>query len=164
MMMAAEQCWRADEALQQHGENSNVQLFGGELVGKYIDTEIELNWLFNILAGLAVYYLAIGILVHRDAQRSLEQKGPRIIEMVAACGVELQPVQSGFLQRVEEVLWLADKQGPWTIQLDPEQLKTLKQKVNVDDRVNDADKRAIDALFARLIGTALQELASGLDA
>jgi len=163
LMMAAEQCWRADEAFLHKGEQAKVQLFGSKLVQQYLDAEVELNWLYNILAGLAIYYLAIGILVHRNGGDSLEQQGPKLLELLAACGVAPSPVQEKFLRRVEQALWLADQQGPWNIKLQPEQLKTLQQTIGAEDRINEADKRAIDALFARLIAAALQELASGIE-
>jgi hypothetical protein len=159
LMKAAERCWKADETFQKKISEGRLQLLDNAHLQMRIDAEVELNWLYNILASLSLYYIAIGILIHRDQERfQAESPQQKIIDLVVECGVELEPRQRRFLQRVETALSLADKEGPWNIALSPQQLKLMKQKFAQEDTVTEEDKRAVDALFARLIAVALKEV------
>jgi hypothetical protein len=159
LMIAAERCWKADETFKNEIAEGRMQL-DNKYLQMRVDAEVELNWLYNILASLSLFYIAIGILTHRDQQRFLENEIERrnIVDLVGECGVELEPRQQQFLQRVETALSLADNQGPWNIDLDPQQLKMMNQKFVQEDTVTVADKQSVDALFARLIAVALAEV------
>ena len=162
LMMAAERCWKSDEAFRQQIAEGKLQLVGNKHLQMRIDAEVELNWLYNILSSLSVYYIAIGILVNRDSQRLFGgETQQRITELVGECGIELDPRQRKLLARVENALWLADKEGPWNIHLEPQQMKFMKQKFAAEDTVSDEDKRAMDVLFARMIAAAMKEVAAG---
>jgi hypothetical protein len=163
LMQAAERCWKADETFRQKIAEGRMKLIDNAHLQMRIDAEVELNWLYNILASLSVYYMAIGILVNRDQERFLaEPPEQRIVELVGECGIELDPSQRRFLQRVETALSLSVKEGPWNIAMNPQQLKIMKQKFAQEDTVTETDKRAMDALFAKLISMALNEVAVGL--
>lgn len=163
LMVSAERCWKADEVFRQQIAGGRGLLIDNGLMQMRIDAEVELNWLYNILAGLSIYCLAIGILIARDPMRfSSEPPNQRIAALVGECGIELAPKQRAFLERVENALSFADKGAKWKISLNPQQLKFMKQKFAAADRVTQDDKRAMDALFAELIASVMKEIAAGL--
>jgi hypothetical protein len=164
LMMAAERCWKADESFQKQIREGRAQLLDSRHLQMRIDAEVELNWLYNILASLALYYIAIGILIHRDQQRFLnESPQENIIALLEECGVEPDTRQRHFLQRVETALSLSEQKQSWTIALDPQQMQIMNQKFAQQEGVTTEDKQSVDALFARLIAVALQEVSGELE-
>ena len=152
---AADSYWEADVGFKHQLEIGKLHGVAQVLIQDGIDTETEMNWLYNNLAAFAVYYLAIGILIARNPSRFLhEAPQQRLVELIEECGISLSVLQRRFLLRVENAFAYHDQKTNWTLSLKSEELRMLKREYAAHEAVTAEQKEAMDGLFSSLCALA----------
>ncbi|MGD8526255.1 MAG: hypothetical protein PVJ63_08390 [Thioalkalispiraceae bacterium] len=163
LMIASELCWKSEELFRKQYAQGKVLMINNRLLKLYLDSEVELNWLYNILAGLTVYYLALGVIFsRRQAETIGDYPEQHIIELLEKCGIKLDRTQQVFLRRVEDAMAMIEQDKGVNVHLTPEQLKLMKQIYAEQNTVTLKDKQAIDTLNAKLLAMMLKELSSSM--
>ncbi|MBD3669997.1 MAG: hypothetical protein HUJ29_04415 [Gammaproteobacteria bacterium] len=165
LMLAADQCWHSRTEVLKRIEEGIQPGFNNELLEMELNEEADLNWLYNILTGLAVYYLAVALLLSRDPERIFDAHSERyIVDLVEAGGINLLPIQRTFLIRVSDAMGLVKKHGAWKLSLSTKELAQIKQDIAQDYVVSTNEKLAMDGLLGNLINTTLSALTEDKDA
>ena len=150
--------WKADEGFQHLIDEGKAHGVVNTLIQESVQTEADLNWLYNNLAAFSVYYLSLAILVIRNPKRfSKDAPNQRLVELVEECGIIPTTIQRNFLMRIENWFSVYKNKPRREIPLRPHDLKLMKSYFT-QDSVTLEQKRAIDNLFENLLKIAKSEL------
>lgn len=156
---AADLCWQADEDIAQSAEKA--QLFGIDqtLLKAAYDAESELSWLYPNLIAFAIQHLAIGILIKRKPQLFIKDATHfQIVKVVQDCGVKIESEIADILYDVENAFKWSEMSPRWSVDLSPEQIRSLQHKTSHYAKISSQKKRQLDALFDELDAMAKKEL------
>ena len=153
---AADFCWTLDKTVKYETVEAKLQGLATSLLEASDDVDAELKWLYGNLMAFAIQYLSIGILVHKNPQRFLnEYPGNRIIGLAEECGIVLNSLQKAFLRQIENTFQWGEKFPQWNVSIARDQLQGFNAKHSAGRVISQDEKKALDELF-----TSLQNLAA----
>ncbi len=151
MKETAELSWEADlNAMQRvklmySPQHDRVLRHATEELG------VELNLLYRYLISLAIQYLAIGLLIHRDPQYFLtQQPGHRIVSLLQASDVAMSAQQQQLLGQVESAYNWADRYPFGKLGDGRDELRQMTHQLSQMDCLTPDEKRALDELYTSL--------------
>ena len=158
---AADFCWTLDKTVQYETVEAKLQGLATSLLEASDDVDAELKWLYGNLMAFAIQYLAIGILIHRNSQRFLQEyPGNRIIQLVEECGMVLTSIQKTYLKQVENTFQWGEKFPQWNVAIARDQLNGFKAKHSAGREITQEEKKALEELFTGLRNLALDSVAA----
>jgi hypothetical protein len=163
MKETAELSWEAD--LNRMQQAKLIYSSRHDRVLRHATEELgtELNLLYRYLISLAIQYLAIGLLIARDAQYFLHQQpGHRIVALLQAAGVGLTPQQRTLLGEIENAYAWAERYPFGELGDSHDALRQLTHQLSQMDCLTMEEKQALDALYASLEARAERLLQQGL--
>ena len=156
---AADFCWTLDKSVQYETVEAKLQGLATSLLEASDDVDAELKWLYGNLMAFAIQYLSIGILIHKNPQRFLQEyPGNRIIELAEECGVVLSSIQKTFLKQVEDTFQWGEKFPQWNVPIARDQLNGFTAKHASGRVITQKEKKALDELFTSLRNLAVDTL------
>ena len=157
MKETAELSWEADlNAMQRvklmyNPQHDRVIRHATEELG------VELNLLYRYLISLAIQYLAIGLLIHRDPQYFLNQPpGHKIVSLLQASDVEMSAQQQELLGQIEHAYEWAERYPVGQLGGAHDELRQLTHQLSQMDCLALDEKRSLDGLYTTLESRARQ--------
>lgn len=151
----AEQSWKANRGVVEQ-----VKLIYGPHQDRALrDTTnelgVELNLLYRYLVSLAIQYLAIGMLIDRDAAYFLQlPPGHKIVALLDACRVVPTPQQRALLQGIENAYDWAERYPVGGLAGGHDELRQLTHQLSAKDCLSTEEKAALDQLYVTLLTAA----------
>lgn len=148
---AADYCWTLEKTVEHESVEGEIHGLARSILNDAADIDSELKWLYGQLMAFAIQYLSIGILIHKNPYRFLnDAPGNRIVALTEECGVTLNQLQKAYLRQVENAFEWDRKFPRWNVPLTRNELINLKVKHVAEKTIRSEERKALEALFNTL--------------